>query len=95
MRMLAHVCNELFALGRLPGGAPAGGGQAEASPALAVLSTVADDVPSWLAAGQALMRALRSRLSGLAMPTYVLDAPDARGKIPVGPSYLHVEEAGT
>jgi len=41
-----------------------------------------------LAQGQALMRALRARLSGLAMPTYVLDLPEARGKIPVGPSYL-------
>jgi lysine 2,3-aminomutase len=38
--------------------------------------------------GQALMRALRARLSGLAMPTYVLDLPEARGKIPVGPSYI-------
>jgi lysine 2,3-aminomutase len=38
--------------------------------------------------GQSLMRALRARLSGLAMPTYVLDLPEARGKIPVGPSYL-------
>jgi lysine 2,3-aminomutase len=38
--------------------------------------------------GQALMQALRARLSGLAMPTYVLDLPEARGKIPVGPSYL-------
>ena len=38
--------------------------------------------------GQALMRALRARLSGLAMPTYVLDLPEARGKVPVGPSYL-------
>jgi lysine 2,3-aminomutase len=41
-----------------------------------------------LAEGQALMRALRARLSGLATPTYVLDLPEARGKIPVGPSYL-------
>ena len=37
------------------------------------------------------MRALRRRLSGLAMPTYVLDLPDARGKIPIGPSYLEGE----
>ncbi|HXW19355.1 MAG TPA: lysine-2,3-aminomutase-like protein, partial [Roseiarcus sp.] len=41
-----------------------------------------------LAEGQALMRALRGRLSGLAQPTYVLDIPGAYGKIPVGPSYL-------
>ncbi|MGO9743836.1 MAG: lysine-2,3-aminomutase-like protein [Roseiarcus sp.] len=45
-----------------------------------------------IAEGQALMRALRRRLSGLAMPTYVLDIPGARGKAPIGPSY--VEQAG-
>lgn len=41
-----------------------------------------------LAEGQALMRELRRRLSGLALPTYVLDIPGAHGKIPVGPDYL-------
>jgi lysine 2,3-aminomutase len=41
-----------------------------------------------IAEGQALMRALRSRLSGLAMPTYVLDIPGAHGKVPVGPQYI-------
>jgi lysine 2,3-aminomutase len=34
------------------------------------------------------MRALRQRLSGLAMPTYVLDIPGGHGKVPVGPDYL-------
>jgi lysine 2,3-aminomutase len=38
--------------------------------------------------GQALMRALRGRLSGLCQPTYVLDIPGGHGKSPVGPSYL-------
>jgi len=38
--------------------------------------------------GQALMRALRGRLTGLALPTYVLDIPDGYGKVPVGPEYL-------
>ena len=38
--------------------------------------------------GQALMRALRGRLSGLAQPTFVLDIPGGHGKVPVGPSYL-------
>ena len=38
--------------------------------------------------GQALMRALRVRLSGLALPTYVLDIPGAYGKVPAGPSYV-------
>lgn len=41
-----------------------------------------------LAEGQALMRALRQRVSGLAMPTYVLDIPGGHGKVPVGPTYL-------
>lgn len=41
-----------------------------------------------LAEGQALMRALRGRLSGLAQPTYVLDIPGGYGKVPVGPTYL-------
>jgi lysine 2,3-aminomutase len=38
--------------------------------------------------GQALMKALRSRLSGLAQPTYVLDVPGGHGKVPIGPAYL-------
>jgi lysine 2,3-aminomutase len=41
-----------------------------------------------IAEGQALMRSLRARLSGLAMPTYVLDIPGAHGKVPIGPGYL-------
>jgi lysine 2,3-aminomutase len=38
--------------------------------------------------GQALMRALRGDLSGLAQPTYVLDIPGGHGKVPVGPGYV-------
>ncbi len=38
--------------------------------------------------GQALMKALRGRLSGLAQPTYVLDVPGGYGKVPIGPAYL-------
>jgi lysine 2,3-aminomutase len=41
-----------------------------------------------IAEGQALMRLLRQRLSGLAMPTYVIDLPGGHGKVPVGPKYL-------
>jgi lysine 2,3-aminomutase len=41
-----------------------------------------------VAEGQALMRSLRGRVSGLAQPTYVLDIPGGHGKVPVGPSYL-------
>lgn len=41
-----------------------------------------------LAEGQALMRQLRGRVSGLCQPTYVLDIPGGHGKSPVGPCYL-------
>ena len=44
-----------------------------------------------LAEGRELVRQLRRRVSGLAMPAYVLDIP-ARGKVPVGPQ--HVEGEG-
>lgn len=46
-----------------------------------------------IAEGQALMRDLRGRLSGLAQPTFVLDIPGGHGKVPVGPHYL--SETGT
>jgi lysine 2,3-aminomutase len=39
-------------------------------------------------AGQALMRVLRGRLSGLCLPTYVLDIPGGFGKVPIGPAYV-------
>ena len=38
--------------------------------------------------GQALMRSLHGRMSGLCQSTYVLDIPGGHGKSPVGPSYL-------
>jgi lysine 2,3-aminomutase len=41
--------------------------------------------------GQALMRALRGRVSGLAQPTYVVDIPGGHGKVPVGPSWLDAD----
>ncbi len=44
-----------------------------------------------LTEGQELMRALRGRISGIALPTYVLDIPGGFGKVPVGPSYLDGE----
>jgi lysine 2,3-aminomutase len=40
------------------------------------------------------MRALRARLSGLALPTYVLDIPGAHGKVPIGPEYLSASAQG-
>jgi lysine 2,3-aminomutase len=47
-----------------------------------------------LATGQALMRQLQGRLSGLAQPVYVLDIPGGYGKAPVGPAYVAAGEAG-
>lgn len=44
-----------------------------------------------IAEGQALIRALRGRLSGLAQPTYVFDIPGGHGKVPIGPAYLNRE----
>ena len=47
-----------------------------------------------LAEGQALMRALRGRISGLCQPTYVLDLPGGHGKVPVGPCYARPGQDG-
>lgn len=41
-----------------------------------------------LGRGQALVRALRGRVSGLAQAQYVLDIPGGHGKVPVGPAYV-------
>jgi lysine 2,3-aminomutase len=47
-----------------------------------------------IAEGQALMRALRGRVSGLCQPAYVLDIPGGYGKSPIGPSYMS-EDGGS
>lgn len=44
--------------------------------------------------GQHIVRELRGRVSGLCMPTYVLDIPGGHGKIPIGPGYLLEHGAG-
>ncbi len=41
-----------------------------------------------IAEGQALMRQLHGRYSGLCQPNYVLDIPGGYGKSPIGPRYL-------
>jgi lysine 2,3-aminomutase len=46
-----------------------------------------------IAEGQALMRALHGRTSGLCQPSYVLDIPGGHGKSPIGPSYLSEDGA--
>jgi lysine 2,3-aminomutase len=47
-----------------------------------------------IAQGQALMRALQGRVSGLCQPGYVLDIPGGYGKSPIGPSYLRAAPEG-
>lgn len=46
-----------------------------------------------IAEGQAIMRALRGRLTGIAQPTYVLDIPGGAGKVPVGPVWWDDDRA--
>lgn len=41
-----------------------------------------------IAEGQAIMAALRGRLSGTCLPSYVLDLPGGHGKVPLGPGYV-------
>ncbi len=47
-----------------------------------------------IAEGQALMRTLHGRASGLCQPSYVLDIPGGHGKSPIGPSYLATDGEG-
>lgn len=47
-----------------------------------------------IAEGQEIMAALRGRLSGTALPTYVLDIPGGYGKVPIGPGYLEQTSQG-
>jgi lysine 2,3-aminomutase len=46
-----------------------------------------------VAEGQALMRALHGRYSGLCQPAYVLDIPGGYGKSSIGPAYLSEDGA--
>lgn len=47
-----------------------------------------------LAEGQAILAALRGRLTGIGQPLYVLDIPGGHGKVPVGPGYLREDGLG-
>ncbi|TPN12984.1 KamA family radical SAM protein [Mesorhizobium sp. B2-1-3] len=47
-----------------------------------------------IAEGQALVAALRARLSGICNPVYVLDLPDGGGKVPIGPGYVEDRDGG-
>jgi lysine 2,3-aminomutase len=46
-----------------------------------------------IAEGQALLRALHGRYSGLCQPGYVLDIPGGYGKSPIGPNYLDADRS--
>ena len=45
--------------------------------------------------GLRLMRALRGNVSGLCLPTYMLDIPGGHGKIPLAGDYVHERDDGT
>ena len=47
-----------------------------------------------IAEGQAIMAALRGRISGTCLPQYVLDLPGGHGKVPLGPDYLQATGPG-
>ncbi len=47
-----------------------------------------------LKTGVTLMAALQGRLSGIALPKFIVDTPGGRGKVPLGPSYLVSEDGG-
>jgi len=45
-----------------------------------------------IAEGQALVEALRARLSGICNPVYVLDLPEGGGKVPLGPCSIEARD---
>ncbi len=47
-----------------------------------------------IAEGQKLMLGLRGNLSGLCLPTYMLDIPSGFGKVPIGPVYIEQDGNG-
>ncbi|WP_188259754.1 lysine-2,3-aminomutase-like protein [Azospirillum tabaci] len=47
-----------------------------------------------LAEGQALVKGLRGRVSGLCQPTYVLDIPGGHGKAPAAPGWVRPDGEG-
>jgi lysine 2,3-aminomutase len=47
-----------------------------------------------VAKGLEIIEKLRGHTSGLAVPTYVIDAPEGGGKIPIQPEYLLSYQGG-
>jgi len=46
-----------------------------------------------LAAGVAIMEQLQGRLSGIALPKFIVDSPGGMGKVPAGPDYVVSRDA--
>lgn len=46
-----------------------------------------------IAEGLHLMASLRGHISGLCLPTYMLDIPGGHGKVPLSPEYVHLKSA--
>ena len=44
--------------------------------------------------GRQIMERLQGRLSGIALPKYIVDTPGGFGKVPAGPSYVLAEREG-
>ena len=47
-----------------------------------------------LETGLSIMAALQGRLSGIALPKFIVDTPGGRGKVPVGPNYVVARGGG-
>jgi lysine 2,3-aminomutase len=47
-----------------------------------------------LSSGLAIMESLQGRLSGIALPKFIVDTPNGRGKVPVGANYIVRTSAG-
>jgi lysine 2,3-aminomutase len=47
-----------------------------------------------LEVGLTIMERLQGRLSGIALPKFIVDTPHGRGKVPVGPNYIVGHAAG-
>lgn len=48
-----------------------------------------------LSHGIAIMEQLQGRLSGIALPKFIVDTPGGQGKVPVGPDYIVQRSAGS
>ncbi len=48
-----------------------------------------------IATGLAIMERLQGRLTGIALPKYIVDTPGGRGKVPLLPEYIVARDGGT